>query len=135
VFKENGFMIFEYSEMPNMIKEITFENKIESILHNEEYVGAVLKAGESGYRELVIYNLKGEKVLSKKLDFDYNNIYLAGKEIIMYDNVSCIIMKMNGTVKFNYTFDSNVAALYPVNDLDRYFYISDKVISQIRLVE
>lgn len=135
VFKENGFMIFEYSEMPNMIKEITFESKVESILYNEEYVGAVLESGESGYRELVVYNLKGEKILDKKLDFDYNNIYLAGKEIIMYDNVSCIIMKLNGTVKFNFTFDSNVAALYPVNDLDRYLYISDKEISQIKLVE
>jgi hypothetical protein len=135
IFKENGFMIFEYSEMPNMIKEINFENKVESILHNEEYIGAVLEAGESGYRQLIVFNLKGEKVLDKKLDFDYSQIYLADKEIIMYDNLSCIVMKINGTVKFSYTFDSNIEALYPVNDLDRYYFVSDKEIAQINLVE
>lgn len=135
IFKENGFMIFEYSEMPNMIKEINFENKVESILHNEEYIGAVLEAGESGYRQLIVFNLKGEKVLDKKLEFDYSQIYLADKEIIMYDNLSCIVMKINGTVKFSYTFDSNIEALYPVNDLDRYYFVSDKEIAQINLVE
>ena len=135
IFKENGFMIFEYAEMPQMIKEISFDNKIESILYNKEYIGVVLGTGEAGYRNLVLYNLKGEKVLDKKLDFDYREIYLADNEIIMYDNSSCIVMKINGTVKFSYTFDSNIAALYPVNDLDRYYYVSDKEIAQITLVE
>jgi hypothetical protein len=135
IFKENGFMIFEFSEMPKMIKEINFDNNIESVLYDAEYIGAVLEAGESGYRQLVVYNLKGEKVLDKKLDFDYSEIYLLGSEIIMYDNLSCIVMKINGTVKFSYTFDSNIEALYPVNDLDRYYYISDKEIAQISLVE
>ncbi len=135
IFKENGFMIFDYAEMPNMIKEINFENKIHSIMHSSEYIGVVLEAGEAGYRELVVYDQKGNKILDKKLDFDYSNIYLADNEIIMYDNLSCIVMKINGTVKFNYTFDSNIAALYPVNNLDRYYYVSDKEIAQISLVE
>jgi hypothetical protein len=135
IFKENGIMLLEYSEMPNMIKEINFESKVDSILYNEKYVGVVLEAGETGNQDLVVYNLKGDIVLNKKLDFDYNKIYLADDEIIMYDNVSCIVMKMNGTVKFQYTFDSNIAALYPVNELDRYYYVSDKEIAQIGLVE
>lgn len=135
IFREDGFMLFEYSEMPNMVKEIRFENRIDSILHNEEFVGVVLDAEESGYRNLVLYNLKGEKVLDRKLDFDYNQIYLADDEIIMYDNTSCIVMKINGTIKFSYTFDSNILGLYPINELDRYYYISDKEITQINLVE
>jgi hypothetical protein len=135
VFKENGFMLIEYSEMPKVIKEISFENKIESILHNQKYIGVVLDAGESGYPELVVYNLKGDKILDKKMDFDYSEIHLEDEEIIMYDNVSCIVMKMNGTVKFSHTFDSNILALYPINDLDQYYYVSDKEIAKISLVE
>ncbi len=135
VFKENGFMLIKYSEMPKVIKEISFENKIESILHNEKYVGVVLDQGEAGYTELIVYNLKGDKVLDKKMDFDYREIYLEGEEIIMYDHVSCIVMKMNGTVKFSHTFDSNIVALYPINDLDQYYYVSDKEIAKISLME
>ena len=135
VFKENGLMLIEYSEMPRVIKEISFENEIKSILHNEKYVGVIIDAGETGHRELVVYNLKGDKILDKKLDFDYREIRLEGEEIIMNDNVSCIVMKMNGTVKFSHTFGSDIVALYPINDLDQYYYVSDKEIAQIRLVE
>ncbi len=135
VFKENGFMLIEYSEMPRVIKEISFENTIKSILYNEKYVGVVIDAGETGYRGLVVYNLKGEKILDKKLDFDYKEIRLVGEEIIMIDNVSCIVMKINGSVKFSHTFGSDIIALYPINSLDQYYYVSEKEIAQIRLVE
>jgi hypothetical protein len=135
IFKENGIMIFKYSERPEVVKEEKYEAKIESILHSEKYVGVVLEKGESGYRELILYNLDGSKILDQRLDFDFNNIYLSDEEIIMYDNVSCVIMKLSGKVKFKYTFDTNIAALYPVNHLDRYFFINDTRISQISLVE
>lgn len=135
IFKENGFMILAYSELPKLVKEETFENKIDSILHNDKYIGVVLEGGEATYRQLLLYDLEGNKVLDKKIDFDYSDIYLTGEEIIMHDNSSCIVMKLNGKVKFSFTFDSNIDAFYPINDLDRYLLVDDNKISEIALVE
>ncbi|MGF7145215.1 hypothetical protein HNQ56_003651 [Anaerotaenia torta] len=135
IFKENGITILKYSEKPEEVKEETYERKIESILHNEKYAGVVLEKAETGYRELILYSLDGTKVLDQKLDFDFDHIYLSGDEIIMYDNLSCVIMKLSGRVKFRHTFDMNIDAFYPINHLDRYFLINDTGISQINLIE
>jgi len=134
-YKENGFLIFSMIETPNMIHEENLEGKIQSILNSDKYTGVVLKAGEASPKQLLLYNLKGEKILDKVLDFDYDKIFLTGEEIIMYDNLTCLVMKMNGQIKFKYTFDGNVAAFFPINDLDRYFLINETKISEILLVE
>ncbi len=135
LFKDDGFMIFSYSEKPTVIAEENFESKIHSIFYSDAYVGVVLEQGEQGYNQLVVYKLDGKKVLDKKLDYDYTNIYMSGEEIIMNDNTSCVVLKLNGKVKFSQTFDTNINAVYPINHLDRYFLINEDKISQISLVE
>ena len=135
-YKDNGFLIYSMKEKSDMVHEELFEDsKIQSILYNDKYIGIVLEAGEADPKKLLLYDLVGNKVLEKKLDFDYSKIFLTDKEIIMYDNVSCLILKINGREKFRYTFDSNIEAFYPINDLDRYFFINSLKISEILLAE
>jgi hypothetical protein len=135
-YKDNGFLIYAMKEKSYMVHEELFEDsKIQSVLYNENYIGIVLEAGEAEPKKLLLYDLEGNKVLEKKLEFDYSKIFLTDKEIIMYDNLSCIILKINGSEKFRYTFDSNIAAFYPINDLDRYFFINESKISEILLAE
>jgi len=92
--------------------------------------------GEEGTPgQILLYDLKGNKVLEHELDFEYDKIFLSGDDIIMYDNLSCRIMKINGKEKFRYTFAANISALYPINNLDRYFLINASEISEIKLAE
>ena len=135
VFKEDSFLIFPYMEEPGDPKEIKLDSRIRSVFYNKSYVGVVLEGSESGSEQLMLYNLEGKKILDKRIEFNYNNIYMADKEIIMYDNNSCIIMKLNGTVKFKGSFDTNIDAIYPINGIDRYFLISGSQITRIALVE
>ncbi len=135
VFKDNGLMIFEYKEQPKVVFEQIFEEKIASVLYNKEHIGVMLDGGDGGTRKLVLYDLLGNKTLEKRIDFNYSHIEMTDEEIIMNDSLSCIIMKPNGKVKFNYTFDTGISALIPINHLDRYILVSDKRISQIVLTE
>lgn len=135
VYKENGFLIYSMSEIPNMTYEENLEGKIQSILYNDKHVGVVLDAGEAAPKKLLLYDLTGKKVLEKTIDINYEKIYITDEEIILHNNLSCRIMKLNGNVKFEYTFDSNIAAIYPANHLDRYFLVEGKNISEILLVE
>ncbi len=134
-FKDNGIMIFEYKEQPKPVLEQKFEEKITSVLYNKEHAGVILDQGDGGTRKLVLYDLLGNKTLEKKIDFNFNHIELTDEEIIMNDSLSCIIMKPNGSVKFNFTFSTGISALIPINNLDRYILVSDKSISQIALIE
>jgi hypothetical protein len=134
-YKDSGLMIFEYKEQPKVILDQNFEEKISSVLYNKENAGVVLDEGDGGSRKLVLYNLLGKKSLEKRIDFNYSHIEMTEEEIIMNDNISCIIMKPDGRVKFKYTFDTGISSLIPINHLDRYILVSDKKISQIALTE
>lgn len=134
-FKEDGLLIFTMEEIAELAKEETIEGKIKSVLHNEKYTGIVLEETGENQSKLLLYDLKGNKVLDKELDFEYKSIYLSGDEIIMYDDLSCVIYKADGKEKFRYTFNSNISALYPINNLDRYFMVNPQEIQEIRLVE
>ncbi len=135
VFKENGMVLYSFTELSNVISEVNFDGKIKSVLHNDKYAGVVLESEEDTAGQLLLYDLKGKKVLDKKLKFDYDKIYLAGDEIIMHDNLTCVVLKSSGTEKFRYTFPSNIAAFYPANSINKYFLASSTDISEITLKE
>lgn len=135
VYKENGFLLYAMDEIPNLVHEEKFEENIRSILYNDNYAGIVVEGEGTQKNKLLLYDLSGGKVLERKLDFDYHTIFLAKEEVIMYDNLTCIILKTNGKKKFEYNFDGNITALYPINNIDRYFLIGSSGISEISLVE
>lgn len=132
-FKEDGLLIYSMEEMAEIFKTITLEGKIISVLHNEKYAGAVMENNDE--KRLMLYDLKGSQVLDMAVDFDYDTVYLSGDEIIMFNDLSCVIYRTNGKEKFKYTFTTNISALYPINNLDRYFMVNPAEILEIRLVE
>jgi hypothetical protein len=62
-------------------------------------------------------------------------IYLAGEEIIMHDNLTCVVLKTTGKEKFKCTFSSNISAFYPASSFNKYFLIDSSDISEITLKE
>jgi hypothetical protein len=134
IYKENGFILYSIEEIPSIIMEQDLEGEIQSVLYNKDYAGVILQK-ENSSRLLVLYDVKGKKVLEKVLDFEYDKIFLTQEEIIMHNNLSCLVMKLNGKVKFRHTFDTNIAAFYPVNNLDRYLLIEENKMSEILLKE
>lgn len=134
-FKENGLLIFTMEEIAELATEETIEGKIESVLHNRKYAGMVIRENGDKETRLLLYDLRGKKILDKKLDFEYESIYLSGNEVIMYDDLTCVIYKADGKEKFRYTFTSNISALYSINNLDRYFLVNPQEILEIQLVE
>ena len=134
-FKDNGMIIYSMKELPSVSHEEKVKDKILSVLYNSKYAGFVLQAEGSSSKQIILYNLNGKKVLDKAVDFNYDTIYLSEDEIIMYDNMSCLIMKMNGRIKFRYTFDSNIEAFCPINHLDRYFLANGSNLLEIQLEE
>lgn len=135
VFKDNGFTLYAMKEIQNKIKTENVEGQIQSVFYNKEYIGMVLQTEGTSAKSIVLYDLSGKRILKKALDFDYEKIYLADNEIILYDNMSCLIMKLNGKTKFRYTFDMNIEAIFPINGFDRYFVAGDNKLNAIQLKE
>lgn len=135
-FKDNGISIFIVEELPKKPIQVNKEGKILSILYNSKHFGIVLKKEGTSSKQLLLYNLSGKLILNKSLDFDYEKIFLSqDDEIIMNDNMSCLIMKLDGRIKFKHTFDSNILALYPINNIDRYYLANESRLMTIQLEE
>ncbi|HKL98761.1 MAG TPA: DUF5711 family protein [Mobilitalea sp.] len=133
-YKDNGFILFSMPELPTVILDKTVDNVIKSVLHNSKYTGLVLE-GANESKQLLLYDLKGNNVLDQQLDLDYKEIYISGDEIILYDNLTCQILKASGKEKFRYTFTTNISAMFPINHLDRYILVSAEEIAEIKLLE
>ena len=93
------------------------------------------KGGENISRQILLYDLSGKKVLDKDLDYHYDNITLYEKEIILYDSLSVVILNLNGKVKFEQKFESNISLFLPGGEPDQYFLIKNNELMKIKLLE
>lgn len=133
VYRDNGFSIYSMKERPSVVKEINLKGTIQSILYNQKNTAVIVQSEDGSVRHLMLYNLKGKLVLNKPIDFDYKKIYMTDQEFIMYNDMNCIIMRMNGNQKFKGTFKTELAGIYPINNLDEYYLISETKLSDMKL--
>lgn len=136
-YGQNEFTLFKFDEKPTDIKTtITFDHTIKSTFSNSSYVGFVLENFEESSKYIVqVYNLSGNKVLEKGINFDYNTVFLSGKEIVFYKELECYILKLNGELKFQYNFDKNIEYIMPINNYDKYLLIDSINFEYIKLTE
>ncbi|NLK27811.1 MAG: hypothetical protein GX306_05655 [Clostridiales bacterium] len=135
IYKDNGFDLFSMAEKPALVHEEELDRQIQSVFYNEKYTGIVLAGTNENPQQIQLYDLQGKKVLEKVIDFEYDKIFISDEEIIMHDNLSCLILKTNGSKKFEYTFDTNIHAFFPINHLDKYYLVNTSEIRKIMLVE
>lgn len=71
--------------MPKEVTTVTIDKEIQSVFHNERYIGMILKnEGKEGY-ELCLYNAAGKKVMFKDFTGNYKNAKISGNQVILYD--------------------------------------------------
>lgn len=133
-FTEHGYRLYSFSEKPKLKQEETLEQDILSVMSNEKFTGLVLRTDKEEKR-ILVYDLDGKKVMDRLISFSYDKIFITGDELILHNDLSCMIIKTNGKEKFRATFDSNIFAFYPINHLDRYYLAGATGVSEIMLVE
>lgn len=135
-FGDNKYRIYSMKERPELVHEGEVKSEIKSILHNENYIGFVLNnPTEENKYSIMLYDLKGNKVLDKAMNYAYQNIYLSGKEIIMYSNQDWIIWRANGSKKIYYKFDNKISSILPVKGSDKYIIVNGANMQEVSLAD
>lgn len=136
VYGEHEITLFDMKEIQEEKKKISFEQEIKSTFHTDSYLGFVLEGSSKNEKyKLVVYDLSGNKVLDKKIDFNYDKVFMNNKEIIFQSNLSCEIIKLNGVTKFSYTFNAAINGIFPINHYNQYFFINGATIDIVKLTE
>ena len=131
---DNKFEIYSGNQKPEHIFEMTLEDEVKSIFHNEEYIGLVFTEGTSqaAYR-LEVYDAAGTLCLTKQFDLEYSNIIFNKDLVIVYNSNECVIYNMQGVEKYKGSFANSVLTLIPTNSKTKYLLVSGSEMEEIQL--
>ena len=85
---------YNIEDSPNEKKKLEFDQQIQSVFENEDYVGYIINNSanpEKGKYILQVYNKKGARKLNHIVDMNYDSISMWGKEIIAVRGNECTI--------------------------------------------
>lgn len=134
-FGNDRFVSFSMRNKPDVISEVEFTQEIRSVFSNEKYIGFVFKNADetSGNKyNMLLYTREGKLKLEQSFDFDYVTIVCGDNEIIMYNELECIIYRFNGSVKFEYTFEQPIQKVISKGG-DRFLIIDAENIKDIKI--
>lgn len=129
---DNVLAIYSIEETPSEIARVKLESEVKSVAYNNKYIATVVEEGDKLEKKLVIYDINGEKVLSKKLNFAYTDISMAEESVVFTNDTDCMIMSVQGVEKFNYRFTMGITDIVPQDDKNM-ILVSGKTIQKITL--
>ena len=139
-FGDNQLIIYSMREKPSEKSKIALEQEVKSVVFNQEYVGVIVPNDEEikdGERRapyiLELYNTNGRRVMNQKIDFEYENVRMTDKEIVLTGGNECRIYTIKGGLKFSYAFNKSVVDLIPTGYSRRYIILYDNDSEVIRL--
>lgn len=113
-FADNGLAFFSTKNVmsPTLIKQVKIEETIKSIMYSDEYVGVIVDTskGENPSR-MDVYRANGDQVFSKEFNYQYKYADIDGDLVILYNEDSCEMFNMSGTLKFIGAFDFPVTKI------------------------
>ena len=128
--------------VPNAMKEkptdkatIELKDEIRSVFYSEKYIGIVQNyTGDEEHKYVVkVYDLNGNLEFYNYIDFEYNNIYAAKKEMIITGGTNCLIFRTNGSVKFEGKLAGNIMSMVPNSNSLEYVVVYDDLTETIKL--
>lgn len=112
-------------------KDINFDNGIVSVFYNDSNIGVVTKEEET--RWLTIYTMTGKEVCKREVDFEYENIFFQGKNVVFYNENECRTETWRGRVLFQGSFQGMIQGILPTATDKNYYVITMDQIRSIHL--
>lgn len=131
---DNVLTIYKMKEKPTIRKEIKFDKEIQKVFYNEKYVGLIFEnsKGDTPYK-MEVYSLSGEKIMSKEIEMNLDHVKFAGKNVLMYDDVTCKLISLKGVVKFKHVFTKQLDAIVPMESTNTFLLMTKNKIEEISL--
>lgn len=134
-FGTKTITVYSMKEKPTEKGRVVLNKEIRSIFYNKDYFGFVEEndsADSEHLYKLRVFNTKGNEMFNKDIDFKYNNINATEKEIIVTGDNNCLIVRTNGTIKYNGLLSNNIKNMVQ-NSKNEYIVVYDNITEKIKL--
>lgn len=128
--------VYAMKEKPTEKASIKFDQDIRSVFYNEKYIGVIQnnEDQESNHKYVIkVYDLNGHLEFDDYIDFEYDNVYAAEKEIIITGGTDCLIYRTNGSVKFSGQLTGPIMSVVPNSNSLEYVVVYDDLTETIKL--
>ena len=114
-FGTKTISVYSMKEKPSEKAKLEFEQEIRSVFYSSEYFGIVQElSGDTEHLYVMkVYDMNGNLEFQEYIDFAYDNIYAADKEVIITGNSNCLIYRANGKIKFNGNLNGKIVSMVP----------------------
>ena len=132
--KDNGFTIYQGSQIPKEVKTIETDKEIVSTFYDDDMVGLVFKNDSKDKQYIMeVYNTADGKLKFKE-DFNipYTTIKLSGGNILMYNSSQMCVMNSRGVQKYLGSVDGTIKDFFKIG-MNRYLLVLDRGVDVIKL--
>ena len=132
--KDNGFTIYQGSQIPKEVKTIETDKEIVSTFYDDDMVGLVFKNDSKDKQYIMeVYNTADSKLKFKE-DFNipYTTIKLSGGNILMYNSSQMCVMNSRGVQKYLGSVDGTIKDFFKIG-MNRYLLVLDSGVDVIKL--
>lgn len=131
---DNKLSIFKMKEKPSLEEEVEIKDEIQKIFYDEDYIGFVFNNSEGkGKYRVHVYNMNGRKVMDQIINTEFDTIEFSGKNILIYDDMSCRIISFNGSERFSYRFKETITEIMPTEKFREYLIVTNNTVKRIKI--
>lgn len=126
--------IYTGSHQPSLAAGHLYNEEVQSVFYNEEYVGLMFRSEDSDYLyRFDVYNTAAKKVDSFYFNIEYTDLFFDQDNIVIYNETECVITTLDKIEKFRGSFSKPVRLMLPSNGAYRYVLVTDSAIDTIQL--
>ncbi|MBO4980759.1 MAG: hypothetical protein J6C84_02540 [Lachnospiraceae bacterium] len=131
---DSRLMIYKGAQKPVLEAEYLYDQEIQSVFSNENYVGLVFLSDETENRyKMDVYNTAAEKVGTYRFNIDYSDIFFGKDNFVVYNETECVIKTFDDMEKYNGYFSKSVNIMIPTTTAYKYVLVTDNSIDVIQL--
>lgn len=132
--RNDGFSIYEGSEIPTEKISVQFDEEILSAFHENGKLGFIFKSDKEDYKyELKVYNLHGRCSMKKYFNMDYRGAKISEDNIILFNEKEFQVFSIRGRKKAEVTYKKAIENVVSVPGIGKYMIVSSGSTEVIRV--
>lgn len=131
--KDNGFTIYQGSQIPKEVKTVEVDKEIVSTFFDNDMVGLVFKNDSKDKQyTMEVYTTDGKLKFQQDFNIPYTTIRLSGGNILMYNSSQMCVMNSRGVQKYMGSVDGTIKDFFKIG-WNRYLLVLDSGVDVIKL--
>ncbi len=131
--KDNGFTIYQGSQIPKEIKTVETDKEIVSTFYDDDMIGLVFKNDSKDKQyTMEVYTTEGQLKFTQDFNIPYTTIKLSGGNVLMYNSSQICVMNSRGVQKYLGSVDGTIKDFFKLG-WNRYLLVLDSGVDVIKL--